>query len=65
MSELKRDRKGVPFQDDFTENTGADRVKIDDAQGQMKSDPDIDSQEADAMNKIFVRELESRNKGTA
>lgn len=65
MSERKRDRRGVPYQDDFTENTGADRVKIDDAQGQMRSDPDIDSQEADAMNKVFVRELQSGNKGTA
>jgi len=61
MSDRRRDRSGEPFQDYFTENTGAVRTRIEDAQGMMRSDPDIDSQEADAMNKVFVKELRTRN----
>jgi hypothetical protein len=57
MTDKKRDRRGEPFQNDFTENTGADRVKIEEAQSLMRSDPDIDSQEADSMNKEFARRI--------
>ena len=57
MADRKWDRRGEPFQDNFTENPGADRAKIEDAQAFMRSDPDIDSQEADDMNKEFARRI--------
>ncbi|MBV8638514.1 MAG: hypothetical protein JO322_10540 [Candidatus Eremiobacteraeota bacterium] len=55
MSDRKRDRRGEPFQNNFTENTGASRSLIADAQLLLQLDPDIDSEEADAMNMMFAR----------
>lgn len=57
MAQRRRDRCGEPFQDNFTENTGAVREKINDAQAHLRPDPDINSQESDSLNKSFAENL--------
>ena len=45
MGEKKRDRSGEPFQDDFTENEGARRPLIEQAQHELQPDTDIENDE--------------------
>jgi hypothetical protein len=44
---MERDRDGVPFEDDFTENRGPSGPEQEDDAEQETLDPDVDSQEGD------------------
>ena len=44
---MERDRDGVPFQDDFTENRGPSAAEREDVAEDLKLDPDTDSQDDD------------------
>ncbi|HTW85850.1 MAG TPA: hypothetical protein VMD91_17400 [Candidatus Sulfotelmatobacter sp.] len=44
---MERDRDGVPFQDDFTENRGPSGAQLDDDAQTERLDPDVDSQADD------------------
>ena len=45
MGEKKRDRSGELFQNTFTENEGARRPLIEEAQHDLKPDPDVENDE--------------------
>lgn len=64
MSTLKRDRSGEIFQNDLTNNDGAPPPVIEEAIHQLAADPDIDSQEADALNPVFAEELKKSGHGS-
>jgi hypothetical protein len=44
---VERDRDGVPFEDDFTENRGPSGSQLEDEAEREKPDPDVDSQADD------------------
>jgi hypothetical protein len=44
---MNRDRDGVPFEDDFTENRGPSAEEEEDTAEDLVLDPDVDSQDDD------------------
>ncbi len=57
MGEHRRDRKGEIFQNNMTENEGAYPPAREEASHRLRPDGDINSQEADEMNREFAERL--------
>lgn len=57
MGEHKRDRTGEIFQNDMTENEGAQPPVREQASHHLRPDGGVDSQEADEKNPDFAEEL--------